>query len=237
MKRIIKLFERGNVCVVGLRGCGKDMLMSNVVIRRKKPYISNIDYGGQFIPLTPDTMALGGNTFVNFKNGDIIPYEWQYPDGTDVYISDIGVYYPSQEQPYLDKHEKSLPLFMALSRQIGLSQVHTNCQNLLRCYTKIREQSDIYLKTNWCKVFFGKIVIQSVTLYEKEQSCADRVPRCPYSAPLFCPRSERELWNMKKLDYRVTYGDIKNYLLIYINKSSYDTRIFKKILKGEKNEE
>ena len=34
-KKIIKLFEDQNVCVCGLRGTGKDLLMSNVVIRRK----------------------------------------------------------------------------------------------------------------------------------------------------------------------------------------------------------
>ena len=37
---VIRLFKRGNVCVTGLRGTGKDLLMSNVVVRRKKPYIS-----------------------------------------------------------------------------------------------------------------------------------------------------------------------------------------------------
>lgn len=38
LRKIIKLFDKGNVMVCGLRGDGKDMLMSNVVQRRKKPY-------------------------------------------------------------------------------------------------------------------------------------------------------------------------------------------------------
>lgn len=45
-KKLIRLFEDGNVCVCGLRGRGKDLLMSNVAVRRGLDYISNIDYGG-----------------------------------------------------------------------------------------------------------------------------------------------------------------------------------------------
>ncbi len=30
LKHIIRLFETGNVCVCGLKGRGKDMLMANV---------------------------------------------------------------------------------------------------------------------------------------------------------------------------------------------------------------
>ena len=44
IKKIIKEFEKGNVCVVGLRGCGKDMLFANVIARRKQAYISNTNY-------------------------------------------------------------------------------------------------------------------------------------------------------------------------------------------------
>ena len=44
MRKIVKLFEQGNVCVVGLRGCGKDMLFANVIARRRQPYVSNTDY-------------------------------------------------------------------------------------------------------------------------------------------------------------------------------------------------
>lgn len=49
-KKMMKHFEDGNVCVIGLRGRGKDMLQGNVIVRRKKPYISNTDYGEIFTP-------------------------------------------------------------------------------------------------------------------------------------------------------------------------------------------
>jgi hypothetical protein len=66
-KKIIRMFEDGNVCVTGLRGRGKDMLMSNVVVRRKKPYVSNVDYKGKkarfkrFYPLDYDTKKWYGS--------------------------------------------------------------------------------------------------------------------------------------------------------------------------------
>ena len=44
LKKIIKMFEKGNVCVCGLKGSGKDMLFANVVNRRMKPYVSNTEY-------------------------------------------------------------------------------------------------------------------------------------------------------------------------------------------------
>lgn len=234
LKKIIKLFEEGNVCVTGLRGTGKDMLQGNVIVRRKKPYISNVDYGGDYIPYDYDlTFGLNGNTFKNFIDGKVIPYSFPYPDGTDIYLSDIGVYFPSQECAYLDKNYKGIPLFMSLSRHLGNCNVHCNCQRLLRAYTKIREQSETFIRSEWCKVFFGKLVIQSVCIYDREESCQASVPPCPFKVPFFAPRQSKELYKMKQMEYRVAHGSIKRLLLVYINKASYDTRIFKKVLGGD----
>lgn len=44
IRNIKRMFEDGNVCVVGLRGRGKDMLFANIIARRRKEYISNTDY-------------------------------------------------------------------------------------------------------------------------------------------------------------------------------------------------
>lgn len=233
LKKIIKLFEKGNVCVVGLKGTGKDMLFSNVAVRRKKPYISNTDYGGEYIPFDyRETLSLNGNSCREFIQGEIKPYTFPYPDGTDVYIADCGVYFPSQEQPFLDKNYKGAPLYMALSRHLAKASVHANCQNLDRIWTKIKEMSDTYILCKWCKVIFG-VTFQLVWIYDRAESCQLRVPPCPYKPPIFCPRESRELWKMKILDYKVAHGDIKPLLLIYKNKSNYDTRVFKSILGGE----
>ena len=79
-KHIVRLFEDGNVCVTGLRGSGKDLLTANVVVRRNKPYVSNMDYGGFYSPLDFNKINLGENTYRNFINGNLNHYEYPYLD-------------------------------------------------------------------------------------------------------------------------------------------------------------
>ena len=229
MRKIVKLFEDGNVCVCGLRGRGKDMLMSNVVLRRKKPYVSNTDYGGVRFPFVPNDFDCGGNTYRNFIEGDLKYYEFPFTDGTDVYIADCGVYFPSQYCSELNRYYGHFSTYMALSRHLGLSNVHFNVQNLNRVWDKIREQSDIYISCNTCIVLFGRLVIQLVTMYEKYQSVVDRVP--PFRIPKPLLNADRLLqWRITKQHYDISYGRIKRRLLIYWNRSSYDTRLFRGLL-------
>lgn len=229
MKKILKLFSVGNVCVFGLRGRGKDMLMSNVVIRRSLPYVSNVDYGGSHFPLDMSEFDCGGNTYDNFINGQIHPYVYPYADGVDIYISDVGVYFPAQYCNELNKKYGHFSTFMALSRQLGECNVHFNVQNLNRAWDKIREQSDLYICCNWCRVFFGKYVLQKVTLYEKYESAVNRVP--PYKNPSVRLNSDRKLQlALAKQNYRISHGDIKPMILFYKNKSNYNTRVFKEMM-------
>lgn len=229
MRRIIKLFRAGNVCVCGLRGRGKDMLMANVVVRRKLPYVSNVDYGIDFIDFVPDRYDCGGNTYENFLNNNIQPYVYPHLDGTDIYLSDAGVYFPAQHCKELNKRYGYFATFQALTRQLGCCNFHINVQNLNRVWDKIREQSDIYIMCNWCRVVMGRWVLQKVTVYEKYESAVDRVP--PYRAPRIRLNADRKLnLAMEKQRYRVQHGDIKPMILFYRNKSSYDTRIFKTML-------
>ncbi len=229
IKKIIKLFRSGNVCVCGLRGRGKDMLFSNVAVRRGLPYVSNTDYGGVRYYFSPMDFDCGGNTYENFLNGDINPYVYPFPDGTDIYIADAGVYFPSQYCKELNRQYGFFSTFMALSRHLGECNVHFNVQNLNRVWDKIREQSDIYVMCNWCRVLFGRLVIESVTVYETYDSAVNRVP--PYKRPRVRLNADRKLAvQMEKQRYRIAHGDIRRYILVYVNKSTYDTRIFKHML-------
>lgn len=231
MKKIIKLFRSGNVCVFGLRGRGKDMLMSNVVCRRGLPYVCNSNYGGDHFDLNMKEFDCGGNTYENFLTGNIRPYKYPYADGVDIYISDAGVYFPSQYCSELNKRYGYFSTFMALSRHLGECNVHFNVQNLNRVWDKIREQSDIYICCNWTKVFFRRFVLQKVTIYEYYESAVLRIP--PYRAPSVRMSQDRSLQiQMAKQSYRTAHGDIKSRILIYKNRSNYDTRVFKKILQG-----
>lgn len=233
MISVIKDFERGNVCVTGLRGRGKDMLIANVVCRRNLPYVSNVDYGGTHYPLDLDKLSVGYNCYKDFINGTVKKYEYPYGDDVDVYISDVGVYFPSQFCSELNRDYKHLPVAMALSRQLGFN-VHTNCQNLNRQWDKIREQSDIYYLCRWCKVLPGGIVIQAIRKYEKADSCQNRVPPFSVKLPLvaFLDWRMRVHYDLQRQSYYSTHGDIKDRILIYRNKSKYNTRIFQEVLKN-----
>lgn len=234
MRKVIKLFRKGNVCVTGLRGDGKDMLMANVVCRRKLDYISNVVYEPELHhEFVPSDFDCGGNVYRNFIERDYKPYEFPFPDGVDIYVSDVGVYFPAQYCNELNKHYGHFATFMALSRHLGDCNVHLNVQNLNRAWDKLREQSDIYIRCDWCKVLFRKLVIQKITTYEKYQSCVDRVPPYRVAAPWFnADRIQR--WKIDKQKYECTYGKVKSRILIYVNRSNYDTRIFKEVLSHEK---
>lgn len=232
MKKIVKLFRAGNVLVTGLRGRGKDMLIANVVIRRKLPYVSNVNYGGEQYPLNLNDFDCGRNTYKNFIANKIIPYYFPYPDGTDIYISDAGIYFPSQYCSELNRDYGYFSTFMALSRQLGECNVHINVQNLNRCWDKIREQSDIYITCNRCIVLFGKFVCETVTIYDKYESCLNRVP--PFKPPKVRLNNDRKLTlALTKQNYEQTHGKIQRRRIFFVNKSTYDTRVFKKMLEVE----
>lgn len=247
---IIKEFKKGNVCVVGLRGTGKDMLFANVVARRKQPYVSNTDYNckrSPYLALRFDKLN-AKNNYKNFIENDIIPYDYPYPQNCDIYIADCGVYLPSQYCNELNKAYSEFPTFYALSRHVANCNVHFNVQNLNRVWDKLREQSDKYIMCNSCYYFnvpilrsfkiFKNLVFQRVTLYEKYQSCVDRVkPFKPTPVPLLAKaeiRAQIRRANEEaKRRYNEVYGYVRSRFLIYRNKSKYDTRLFKGVLKGE----
>lgn len=233
-KRIVNLFKKGNVCVTGLRGTGKDILFGNVIARRNIPYVSNLDYGGLYNPLCLNDICIP-NTYVNLINDNINEYIYPYPLGSDIYISDAGIYLPSQYCNQLNRDYQGLITYQALSRQVSHNNVHINVQNLNRLWDKVREQSEIYIRCNWCKVLFKKIVIQKITIYDKYQSCLDRVSPCRIRKPnMFMDKEKRLQYELYRDKFYNTYGDIRSYFLIYINKSNHDTYYFEKLFRKDK---
>lgn len=239
-RHIIKLFRDGNVCVCGLRGTGKDVLMGNVIARRKKPYVSNLDYtnGKNYQVLDFQKLDMGCNTYKDLISGNVKYYEYPYEQGSDVYISDAGVYMPAQYCNELNRDFKHLPIYFALSRQVSHNNIHVNVQHLARVWDKVREQSDIYIRCRKCIVIFGKIVFQKITLYDKYQSCLDRVEPCRITVPMMAKREVKQNAQIYLDKFRNTYGRIRTRLLIYVNKSKHDTYYFEKLFKeGKRNEE
>lgn len=231
LTKIVRLFKQGSVCVTGMRGTGKDVLFGNVISRIGKPYVSNLDYGGDREELDLSKLDMGGNTYSNFLSNEFNQFVYPYKKGADIYISDVGVYLPSQYCNELNKRYPYLPSYVALSRQISRNNIHFNVQNLNRAWDKFREQSDIYIKCNWCKVFFGKIVFQHVTLYDKAESCQARVKPCKIKIPLFCFGQHRTTIDMYLDNFYNTHGMVQDVLLVYINRSKHDTYDFEKKLK------
>lgn len=231
---IKRLYENHSVACCGMKGSGKDMLTSNVVVRRKLPYACNIDYtqDGRFIPLDFSVMRTS-NSWQNFVDGRIIPYNCPLPERADIYISDAGIYLPSQYCNEINRRYPDIATFMAIQRHINLGKTHYNCQNLNRVFDKIREMCDVYIYCEWCKVLFGRIVIQSVIVYDKAQSCQDRVKPPRLSSFGIIKSKEAETQKDIYLDnHHNVHGLCKRRLLIYWNKSNYDTRHFKKLLEA-----
>lgn len=235
-KFVFSLFKKGNVIVTGLRGTGKDMLFGNVIARRKQPYVSNVDYSCKrsvYLPLRISDLDVP-DTCENFIFNHFVEYNYPYPEKVDIYISDGGVYFPSQYQGQLCKEFEGLPYFQALSRHLGNCNFHVNVQNLNRLWDKIREQSDLYIRCISCRVL-GKLVIQKVIYYDKYEACLSRVePYVHIKAPLTLSSKVRAEYKARDAqlfrEFRERNGTVKKYTLIYFNKSKYDTRLFKSLL-------
>lgn len=232
IRSIIRLYERGNVSVFGNCGSGKDLLQANVIARRNKPYVSNVDYGGEWYPLDFQKLDVGSN-FEDFINGTVKPYTYPYPLGADVYLSDAGIYLPSQYCNELNKKYPRLAMFVAIRRHVARANFHVNSQHLGRVYDKIREQGDTYVLARWCIVLFGKIVIQLVTLYDRYDTAENRVKPCMVRKPLLGNKETRMQAEIALDNFDNTHGEVRNKLLIYVNKSKYDTHHFYKLLKGD----
>lgn len=234
--KIVRMFRRANVIVTGKIGRGKDMLISNVVARRNEPYVSNVPYGGKHIPLDLNVLDAGQNTYRNFISGDIKYYEAPYADGTDIYISDVGIYLPAQYCTDLNKQYPYLPTFLALVRQIQAAHVHINTQALNRAWDKLREQADQFITCRRCIVLFGgRLVLQWITIYDRAESCANEVPQFPRK--LFKGfGTRREIYMTQERTYLIEHGHVDNKFLVYRNRGDYDTRYFKTLLAGGRKE-
>lgn len=230
-KKLIRYFRRGSVCVTGQRGAGKDMMIANVVARRKEAYASNIDYQAKksiFHRLDYNELSLAGNTFKDLVSGNIRKFKYAYPEGADIYISDIGVFFPSQYCNELNKLYPGIPLFLALSRQIALCNVHLNVQNLNRAWDKFREQSDTYITANFCIVLFKRFVIQRITIYDRADSCQARIRPCRVRRGR--GKEARAQVEIYRDNFYNQHGSIVSRWLFYRNKSNFDTRYFKSLL-------
>lgn len=233
---IIRLFNNHSCSVIGAKGSGKDVLTGNVIARRKKPYCSNCNYGYDYYPfdynkVVPDV------SFCDIVSNNVKPYKYPFPDGTDIYLSDCGILFPSQYCNELNKMYPSLSTFMAISRHLGDCRVHTNTQHLSRTYDKIREQSDIYILCEWLikpLIKFG-IVVQSVIIYDKYESALNKVRPCRVRSRPLNSCEANATTDVYIDNFYNQHGRVKRGLLIYFNKSKHNSRFFRDLFSGEVN--
>lgn len=228
---IKKLFETHSCAVSGEKGSGKDVLFGNVIARRKLPYISNTDYGGLHIPFQYKDIDCGGNTYKDFIHGTLKKYTFPYPDKTDIYLADVGIYFPSQYCNELNRDYKQLAVFEAISRHTSNSRFHYNTQALNRCWDKIREQCERYITCLSCHII-GGLVIQRIRIYEKYDSAVAKALPWRIKLPLFASKEMKLSYKLQKQSYYNQHGNITERILVYLNTSKHDTRVFKTMLEG-----
>lgn len=221
-KRIlINAFKRGNTIVFGKKGKGKDLLTQYVINCRKKEYLSNIDYGGKRENVALIDVSCPGNTYENLILENYIKSEAKDWENRDIYISDAGIYLPSQYDTKLYKTYPSLPIYYALSRHLYNNNVHCNTQNLGRVWKALREQADAYFKCiRTYKI--GPILIVKWIYYDKYESAEKSL--LPMRKKLF---KSSDLYEQ----YRATNGEIViGYSIIRKKSIKYDTRVFRTYL-------
>lgn len=226
-KRIKDAFKTGSVCVYGPKGYGKDILFSTMISSRKEPYFANYNYGGQYNHIEIKELELEGNDYHSFINGTIkLCKKNEKLEGHDIYISDAGVYLPSQADSYLHKVYPSLPITYALSRHLWNNGIHANAQRLERIWKALREQADYYVRLRKRRLKLPFVIVIFTTEYDKYDSALQNLN--PMKNTLFNKYSKAEL----EL-YKAKHGFIKNGLII-VRKSTlkYDSRAFHKIIYG-----
>lgn len=205
---LVNEFSRCNVIVFGKKGTGKDLIFAHVISLRGGFHYANMRYNDDTDVITLDRVSVGRNSYDNVINDNVRKIPPAFEFGCDIYISDGGIYLPSQYNGELNNKYKSMPLFYALSRQLYRNNIHVNVQALGRVWDKLREQADSYLR---CREVIDKDKYLYVRLISYEE----------YNA------ASRNLLPCRDSQYRATNGDIKERLIRIPKKElQYDTYYF-----------
>lgn len=233
MRPLVRLFEHYSVSVSGDKGSGKDLITNNVIARRRLPHVSNLPTNlPDYFPFEYDKIDLKC-TYKDLVSGNVPHYVFPYPMGTDIYLSDCGVYYPSQFCNELNRDYKSLPTFLGLSRQLGNCRVHQNTQSCNRVFDKIREQCDRYVRCRkTLKLPFGYF-ITFTTEYDRYDSCEARIRPCRVPIGSIMSPESRMMSRVARDQFYNQHGSVKDHIYIYRNKAKYDTLYFGELFGGD----
>lgn len=227
-KLLLQAFQEGNVIVFGKKGKGKDCIFNKVIDSRQENCYSNIQFNKELCTIKPiKALSVEPNTYVDLLEDKVKIIPKTLKEETDFYISDGGIYLPSQYSNALCKLYPSLPIYYALSRHLTNSNIHINTQYLGRVWDKLREQADRYIRADGTKKIFG-FLITKYTYYEKYDTAMQGIE--PYVATGLFTSSESRAEREKHL---ATYGIIANgYIIQHKSKIHYDSRYFHKVMYG-----
>lgn len=152
-REIANKFSSCNVITYGKKGTGKDVIHNMVIKIRNDFHYSNIEYVPFNVKcpwLQTDVkplnfLTVAPNTYDKFLTGDVEIIRKTFTERKDYYLSDGGIYLPSQYDNMLSKLFPSLPILYALPRHLANFNIHVNVQNLNRLWIKLREQADWYI--------------------------------------------------------------------------------------------
>jgi len=224
---LARWFTLGSVIVFGSKGRGKDLIFQKVINVRKKPHYAVMPYGPLTTVLPLREFQAGDNTFHDVIEETIRKFKSNYKRYYDYYISDGGIYLPSQCDVELSKKYPSMPIAFALSRQWWDSAIHINAQNLERIWKKLREQADIYIKAvGRIKLPFLGILVCARYYENYDTAVKGQLPlRIPHKILKTLDKQEVK---MMKEQYDATYGIIEQrYFFISYRSIHYDTYYFR----------
>lgn len=223
--RLKTAFINGSCCVYGRKGFGKDVLFAEMIKARNEKYFSNLNYGYDYEHIDIKELELKPNDYHHFINGEIEKVEKNEKlEGHDIYLSDAGIYLPSQFDSYLHKVYPSLPIFYALSRHLYNNGIHANAQALGRIWKALREQADYYILMRKRCLKLPFFIVLFTTEYVRYESA--QLELAPMKSTIFNKYSKAEVEQ-----YKARHGDIKNGLLIVPKwHLKYDSRAFHEII-------
>ena len=227
--RIKGAFENGNVIVSGRKGYGKDVLFNAVINWRKKTYHSNLNYGGDYKPFDIKELEITPNTYNNFINGNIDKVKKDDTfEESDIYISDGGVYLPSQADYLLHKTYPSLPITYALNRHMFNNGIHVNAQRIERIWKALREQADYFVLMRKRPLKLPFFLVLFTTEYDRYESAKKELQPMKNTLLNKYSKAEKDLFTANN-------GFVKNGIIIVRKRSlHYDSRAFHEIIYGYK---
>ena len=224
---ILNAFNNNNVIVYGKKGCGKDLVFNYVINKRKRKCSSNIQFNEKYCTVAPiKSLELGDINYERLIDDNVIPGKKTLKEKEDYYLSDGGIYLPSQYTSYLDKRYKSLPITYALSRHLAQFNVHINTQALIRPWNKLREQADTYIRCvkTYKLPFF---LLTKMYAYDKYESANANL--LPFKASGLASKQKKAL----KEQFKATNGLIRTCYILQRKRSiKYDTRALHKVIYG-----